>query len=331
MGDRSDVGPVRWSGDLTSEFQFAAILERLARSIARRVRGKLFLRTSDRKQSTRRKFFDELRTLSSFVVHNELMGGCLTADGQFYIRTYDGIYLYYNFSDERYTMGDGQGLDFRSANVPSALEDFLVKYLCDGMVYFDVGANNGYYYSLKAARRSKSCKVYSFEPDRMILHHLTRNVAFNRLDNIEVVPQALSNYVGKAKMTARLGASNYLLVNGSQSLRIVEVECTTMDDFVSQNSIPRVDFVKVDVEGGEHNFLKGGYSTLRKMAPVMALELNDALLRRSGASRQAVLSLLEELGYRCFRIKGSNDALAVPIGRISTIRESDLGWLETIA
>jgi FkbM family methyltransferase len=331
MGDRSDVGPVRWSGDLTSESQFAAILERLARSIARRVRGKLFLRTSDGKQSTRRKFFDELRTLSSFVVHNELMGGCLTADGQFYIRTYDGIYLYYNFSDERYTMGDGQGLDFRSANVPSALEDFLVKYLCDGMVYFDVGANNGYYYSFKVATRCKGCKVYCFEPDRMILHHLTRNIAYNRLDNIEVVSQALSNYVGKARMTSRLGASNFLLVNGSHSVPAVEVECTTMDDFVSRNDIPRVDFVKVDVEGGEYNLLKGGYSTLRKMTPVMVLELNDVLLRRSGASTQVVLSLLEELGYRCFRIKGSNDALAVPTCRMSIISESDLGWLETIA
>lgn len=55
------------------------------------------------------------------------------------------------------------------------------------------------------------------------------------------------------------------------------------------------------------------------------------LLRRSHSSRDAVLSFLRDLGYKCFRIKGSNDALAVPVDKMSIISESDLGWLETIA
>jgi FkbM family methyltransferase len=303
---------------------------KLSRGVLKRIQTELFLRFSDRKQYIRCKFFEELERLSSFIVRNEMIGGCMTGDGDFYIKTRDGIYLYYNFRDDRYTPGDGQGLDFRSADVPTLLEDFLMRYLRDGMVFIDVGANNGYYYSLKVARRFSGCSVYCFEPDTRILYHLRKNVAYNQLGNVVVVPQALSSYCGTARMTAGLDASNFLVVDGAVSFPTVEVECTTLDDFVTRNSIARVDFMKVDVEGGEYNFLKGGKTTLESLAPIVCLELNDILLRRSEASTDLVLSFLGDLGYKCFRIKNSNDALAVPVSKMNVLGErSHCSWIES--
>jgi len=303
---------------------------KLSRGVLKRIETQLFLRFADRKQYIRWMFFSELQRLSSFIVRNELVGGCMTGDGDFYIKTHDGIYLYYNFRHDQYTLGDGQGLDFRRADVGTPLENFLVRCLQDSMVFVDVGANNGYYYSLKVAKRFSGCKVYCFEPDTRILYHLRKNIAYNELGNVVVVPQALSSYCGRARMTVGLGASNFLVVDGSRSLPTVEVECTTLDDFVAQNSIARVDFIKVDVEGGEYNFLRGGRKTLGNLRPIVSLELDDTLLRRSRASTDLVLSFLGDLGYNSFRIKNSNDALAVPVDKINALGEADWDWIEAM-
>jgi hypothetical protein len=142
-----------------------------------------------------------------------ISGGTFTEDGEFYLRSYDGIHLYYNFSDDGYTLGDGQGLDFRPAKGRQSLEEFLMRCLENGMVYFDVGANNGYYYSLKVAKRFRACRVYAFEPDPRILLHLTRNIAIDQADRVKMIQQALSDHTGVRKMTALLGASNFLIPN----------------------------------------------------------------------------------------------------------------------
>ncbi len=303
-------------------------LKRIRHLVTRWVRLELFLRFSDRKGYVRNKFFDQLRALSSFVTRNEMTGGCLSQDGDFYLRTHDEIYLYYNFTDKRYTFGDGQSLDFRSSQTIGPLESFLMRYLRDSVVFVDVGANNGYYYSLKVAKRFTNSQVYCFEPDPRILYHLEKNVRCNRLTNIKVIPLALSNHVGKAKMTAYLGASNFLVSNHAGPIDTIEVECTTLDDFAVRNHISQIDFLKVDIEGGEYNLLQGAQQTIRKLRPPMILELNEKLLGRSYASIQGVLSILDDLDYKCLRVKGSSDALVLPTDKMNVLSEPDYDWLE---
>ena len=49
------------------------------------------------------------------------------------------------------------------------------------------------------------------------------------------------------------------------------VETTTIDDFVKENGLKRVDFIKADIEGFERNMLKGAQETLKNFAPKLAL------------------------------------------------------------
>jgi len=74
------------------------------------------LRSSEEKERYLRvRFCQASRWLSLFMTRNRITGGTFTADGEFFLRTYDGMYLYYDFSDDKYTLGDGQGLDFTPA------------------------------------------------------------------------------------------------------------------------------------------------------------------------------------------------------------------------
>ena len=258
-----------------------------------------------------------------------MTGGTFNAQGEYYIKTYDDLYLYYNFSNDMITIGDGQGLDFRPARTREPLEEFLIRHLDDGTVYFDIGANNGYYYSLKVAKQCRGCKVYAFEPDPRIFFHLTKNIAINQTDGVKAIQQALSDEEGVAKMTALLGASNFLVQQGTSSPQpTVDVTCTTLDAFVSQNNIQRIDCIKVDIEGGEPNFLKGSRRTLPNLKPILILELNPDLLRRSRSSVEEVKSLLAELDYECIHVKGSADAVGIPRKKMNLITQDDYSWLK---
>ena len=310
---------------------------RIFRYLLRLRPKEITLRFRDRTEYLRRRYFRELQKLSAFIVRNEIVGGCFSDNGDFYLKTPDGIFLFYNFrydfynfTGNKFTLGDGQGLDFRSAHVTLPLENFLMRYLVDWMVYLDVGTNNGYYYALKVAKRFQNAAVYAFEPDARILYHLRKNVQFNALHNVVVVPRALADHVGPARMTAYLGASNFLVLDDATSLITVETECTMLDTFVAENNITKIDLIKVDIEGGEHNFLKGARGSLIKFNPIMILELNDDLLKRSKSSAEEVIAFLVDLNYRCFRVRNTKDALAVPIGKIDAIKENDWQWLEEI-
>lgn len=283
----------------------------------------MYVRFTDRTRYTRFRFLRQLRGLSSLVVKEGMMGGMVTETGDYYLRTPDGLFLYYNFQDPGISVGDGQSLDIGPSYVIGYAEAFLLGYLKPGMVYLDVGANNGYWYSMKIAKRLPECHVFAFEPDPRILVHLRNNVAFNKLANAQVVAQALSDFRGVARLAVEMGGRSHL-VAGGPAVAAIAVECNTLDGFVRENDIERIDAIKVDIEGGEYSFVKGATDSIMTFEPVMILEMTDALLKRSSSSVSQVAALLRELGYGCYRILGTNDGLCIPKAKLQLVGQ--IAW-----
>jgi FkbM family methyltransferase len=181
---------------------------------------------------------------------------------------------------------------------------FLHGFLKPGMVFVDVGANDGYY-SLFAARRvGKAGKVVAVEPSTRERINLRRNLVRNHLDNVHVVAAALGAVAGDADLRLAHGTHsghNTLGKFAHDDVTPADLErviVKTLDEVVAELALKRVDFVKIDVEGAEASVVAGARNTLMSIRPAMLLEINDGALCAPGMGAEAFLaSLRREFDY----------------------------------
>jgi len=174
----------------------------------------------------------------------------------------------------------------------------IKRFLRKGAVICDVGANFGYFSVTLAAFLERDCRVFAFEPNPLTRTRLERNITLNSLtETITVVPTALSDMGGRSRLTTRKGNSGAAYINNAGE---VEIELTTLDDFVARNRLSRLDFVKIDVEGLEVSVLRGGERSLIAHKPVLLVELMPQQLRRAGSSPSELVSHLRRLGYSVY-------------------------------
>lgn len=71
----------------------------------------------------------------------------------------------------------------------------------------------------------------------------------------------------------------------------------TLENLVTSLSLPKVDLIKLDVDGYETQILKGGASVFRKFKPALIVEICPYVLRETGTSTSELISILAEYGY----------------------------------
>ena len=139
-------------------------------------------------------------------------------------------------------------------------------------IVIDAGANIGTFSAL-SARLAREGKVYAFEPTRTTFDALEKNL--HPYGNATAVRSALGNRVGGAELhiESSSGEGNTLAESGllgSYSGKET-VPITTIDTFVREQQLRRVDFIKVDTEGFEKEILEGAAETIRAHRPALSL------------------------------------------------------------
>ena len=184
---------------------------------------------------------------------------------------------------------------------------FLDRVLRPGMVFVDVGANDGYYTLFAARRVGPSGRVVAAEPSSRERAHLQRNLGRNGLDNVSVVPAAIGAAVGLADLHLAHGVHAGHNTLGSfahddvvrASLERVPIE--PLDAVIARLGLARVDFVKIDVEGAEASVIAGAATVLSAMRPLMLIEVNDKALRAQGNCADSLMATLrDDLRYEIF-------------------------------
>ena len=140
-----------------------------------------------------------------------------------------------------------------------------------GCTFFDVGANLGWFSSLMAKR---GCIVHAFEPNPNLQQVLKKNIQINaggntlrsRVNQCIVGEEPAIHSMQFPKLLA--GGANIYNHDVSDWLdeltEAIDVECITLDSYSSVNSIDKVDFIKMDIEGYEEKAMIGSSDLIER-------------------------------------------------------------------
>jgi FkbM family methyltransferase len=171
---------------------------------------------------------------------------------------------------------DGMTVDSGLAEVaaPFFLEQYRLKDAVEprtGDVVLDCGAYRGETALWFARQVGKEGRVVAFEPAGHNSDGLRRNLAANR--SVDMAPVtalecAVSSSTGVLHFNVRAGGGSRVDTAAADL-----VSSVTIDDVVEQQHLSRVDFIKMDIEGGEVDALRGAEKTLKRFTPRLAISV----------------------------------------------------------
>jgi FkbM family methyltransferase len=180
------------------------------------------------------------------------------------------------------------------------LETALVRrYLQPGMTVVDVGANVGYYTMLAASIVGEAGRVCAIEPSPDLYRCLEKNVKANCIPQVQTVPIALGDADGDLNLyVPKHRGNNTPTMIANAGGRPVRVRVRTLDQFMNESSLHKIDLLKIDVEGYEARVLAGAKQALSsgKIGSVLC-EFNDYWLQQAGSSARQLWTLLTAAGF----------------------------------
>jgi FkbM family methyltransferase len=185
---------------------------------------------------------------------------------------------------------------------------WMDRFLEPGMNVIDVGGNVGTYALYIAKRVGPSGRVISLEPTSTNLAYLKRNAEANGFSQIILEGVAAGAEPGEVRIN--LSETNFgahrVAVDSDDSGAYEMAPMVRLDDLVERHALEHVDFIKIDVEGFEHQVLLGAQETLRTRDPVLLIEHLKSGEDRYQVSRASTAELLGSFGYHpyCLRRQG---------------------------
>lgn len=141
-------------------------------------------------------------------------------------------------------------------------------------VFYDIGANVGYFSVEMAMKLGDAVKVVAFEPQADLAAAITNSTTLNGMDNVKVVQAMVGDTVRQAELYLAPASIHASAVadSGRPNIGTVQTPMVTVDDLVEAAEIPPPNMVKMDVEGSEHLVFQGAHRTFRTHLPHMFLE-----------------------------------------------------------
>lgn len=185
------------------------------------------------------------------------------------------------------------------------LTNYLIKAMRSNDVFFDVGANMGWYTVLTARL---GIQVHAFEPTENTFQLLYKNNF--RKDNVTLVKKAVWDKSGVIEFydfgnrndvsnTAKESAhTDYLFkTHYGPEARTVECEAVSLDDYCRETNVYPT-FVNIDTEGSELKVLQGMQEVIIKIHPQIAVEFWKEMT--TNGKGEEIMNLLKEAGYSSY-------------------------------
>lgn len=220
----------------------------------------------------------------------------LGSKGETLCELFDGTKMFVDLADS----GFSADILFYNKREPQTI-DFFLSSLNEKDIFFDIGANMGYY-TLLAAKRVR--QVAAIEPVLENYKLLSKNILKNELPNVTTYNIALAEKTEEKDMYIPLKRNWSTIFPPAfpyppsfyKQLTYQKIAAYSLDEFLEQNpQILPPTWVKMDAEGGEYFIIKGAAGTLKEHKPKILLELH--FRRLDNAMLAEILGTLIKLGY----------------------------------
>lgn len=183
-------------------------------------------------------------------------------------------------------------------------EQFLKKHLHPNSNCVDVGAHKGEILDIFLQLSSKGSH-FAFEPIPAMYSGLIEHYG----NKLKIYPYALSGKEGRTTFNIVLDDPAYSGLKQrkykTQNTRIekIEVEMRKLDDVLKDRQV-KIDMIKIDVEGGEFDVLKGAIELITKDHPMLIFEFGQGASEYYGTTPDDIYNLLNGAGYQLWTLPG---------------------------
>jgi FkbM family methyltransferase len=251
-----------------------AIIRALARLFVKYARIYAFLRSLYQKVA-RAKFTKKWLVQQNGTSYFDFKGAKLPdissnieqMDGLLYV--FDDVFLFSCFFDDNYDKSIVERMDGCMSEGPFGYTDGAFDVTVKrGDVVIDAGAWIG---DFSAYAASKGAVAFAFEPVKTIFDLLCQSAELND-GKIYPIQKGLGSSEGKVTFSVHGNNLGNSKISSNDYVGKTETICiTTLDKFVEENKLTKVDFIKADIEGAERDMLRGATNILKLFAPKLAI------------------------------------------------------------
>lgn len=181
--------------------------------------------------------------------------------------------------------------------------EIIQRLVKKGDTVLDVGANFGYFSLMCAKLVGENGHVISSEPTAYFRTKFKKNLKQNNSKNIELLSFGFSDKVCELDIQIDASTASMHMPENDPYIKKETIKLNTLDDFVKDRSINRLDFIKVDIDGHEPLFLKGAEQTIKKFKPDILLEINPLNYYLAGFTIWDFYEQIKGYGYNIYHEK----------------------------
>jgi FkbM family methyltransferase len=170
-------------------------------------------------------------------------------------------------------------------------------------IFWDVGANVGFYSIVAAKIMNKNSKIFAFEPEPKTFNLLRKNIELNKMNNITALSIALGDTNGNKIIfpsdTPNFGAHSFVQRTDYRvKKKGINININTSDKLIDEMKIDIPDIMKIDVEGAEILVLRGmKHLLMNQKLRMIFCETHVNLLPLFGSSEAEVLEIFKKENF----------------------------------
>ncbi len=206
---------------------------------------------------------------------------------------------------------------FKNIFVDREYADYFPFYQSNCII--DAGAHYGYFSLFAAINSQLGSRIIAIEPSSTNLSQLKKNIDHNSHYCIEPLQKALTPRDGTVTLMEGRSVNHSLVANPLlQVTRSINVEGISLGSLIRMYNLEKVDFLKMDIEGGEYQVVKETPSEVFSKIQTISLEFHDLKDPRNNGN--TLISPIIDLGYSIVKFHYEPTNLGLNYGKIIATR-----------